>query len=93
MWANHDWRGVFPGNVGEDPELWWRGAVDESEFLRMTDAVIQRYFAHPAYWRVDGRAWFSVFLLEELVTGLGGPDRTRVLLANFKAPCSCSRLR
>ena len=85
MWANHDWRGVFPGNVGEDPELWFKGAVDEAEFLRMTDAVIQRYFAHPAYWRVDGKAWFTVFLLDELVTGLGGPDRTRALLDDFRA--------
>jgi len=84
MWANHDWVDVFPATVGKEPEFIWKGAIDHAEFVRMTDIVIERYFRHPQYWRVNDRAWFTVFRVNELVKGLGGLENTRGALADFR---------
>lgn len=84
MWANHDWVDAFPARVGEKPELLWHGAISDSEFVRMTDIVIQRYLTHPQYWRVDGRAWFTIFRVNELVSGVGGLLAARDALRDFR---------
>lgn len=84
MWANHDWRDAFPATVGRDLELIWPAAVDRTEFIRMTDLIIGRYLRHPAYWRIDGAAWFTIFQLGTLIDGLGGPLATRDALRDFR---------
>ena len=84
MWANHDWVDVFPASVGMPPELLWKAAVDVQEFRRMTDIIIERYLVHPQYWRVDDRAWFTIFRLDVLVDGLGGWEATRQELLDFR---------
>jgi hypothetical protein len=85
MWANHDWIDVFPARVGKEPELWWRASVDAKEFARMTDIIISRYILHPQYWRVNERAWFTIFRLDELVNSLGGIVATRAGLEDFRS--------
>lgn len=84
MWANHDWREAFPATIGKDLELIWPGAVNQTEFTRMTDLIIHRYLQHPAYWRIDGAAWFTIFELQTLSDGLGGPTATRDALQDFR---------
>jgi len=84
MWANHDWRKVFPASVGEDLEFIWPGAVDVGQFTKMTDVIIERYLKHPAYWRIDGAAWFTIFELHTLMDGLGGLEVTREALKDFR---------
>jgi hypothetical protein len=84
MWANHTWIDVFPARVGRVGDTWWQGEVDAGQFDRMIDVVIERYLRHPAYWRVQGRAWFTVFSLETFVAGLGGVTQARDALARFR---------
>ena len=84
MWANHTWIDVFPARVGTVGETWWKGGVDGSQFTAMTDVVISRYFSNPAYWRVDGAAWFTIFSLETFVEGIGGLDEAHDALAEFR---------
>jgi len=48
MWANHD--------VGE-----MKGAIQPETFEEMTDYIVERYFKHPAYWKVDGCPYFSIY--------------------------------
>ena len=84
MWANHDWVNAFPGHVGQPMELWWKGAIDENEFVRMTRVVIEKYLVHPNYWRPSGRAWFTIFRLNEFVNGVGGLVRAGALLSDFR---------
>jgi hypothetical protein len=84
MWANHDWKNVFPATTSGVPDQWWPGAVDAAEFERMTDAVIERYLLHPSHWRVGGRAWFSIFSLGTFIDGLGGLDEARAALEGFR---------
>lgn len=84
MWANHDWKDVFPARVDRAPELWWPGAVDPAQFDRMCAVIIRRYLAAPSYWRVDGAAWFSVFSYTTFVDGLGGVDAAADAVGRFR---------
>lgn len=84
MWANHDWDDVFPVRPGTPHRRIWPAAVDAAEFRRMTDLIIDRYLTHPAYWRVNGAAWFTIFMLHRLQDGLGGVDATATALEDFR---------
>jgi len=83
MWANHDWVNMHPHMPG-DPPLLYPGAVTEKTFDVLTDWVIEKYFAHPSYWKIDGCPYFSIYELYKLVQGLGGIDATRRALDRFR---------
>jgi hypothetical protein len=48
MWCNHD--------VGL-----MKGEVSPETFEEMTDYIIERYFRHPSYWKVNGCPYFSIY--------------------------------
>ena len=84
MWANHDWLDIHPWKRSTPPYTLLRGTVSRSAFDAATDHIIQCYFAHPSYWRVDGGLYFSIYELMRLVQGLGGIDATRAALVDFR---------
>jgi hypothetical protein len=73
MWANHD--------VSRDR----KGAVNRAVFDRMTDLLVTRYFKDPAYWRVYGRCYFSIYQPMTFISGLGGPEPARAALDALRA--------
>jgi hypothetical protein len=85
MWANHNWMDVFPARNDRRSELVFPASVNADEFHRMTDLIIERYLTHPAYWRVNGAAWFTIFMLQQLQDDLGGVAATAAALADFRA--------
>lgn len=85
MWANHDWINIFPAKAGVKPELLYPGAVSRETFVKATDHVIKAYFSQPNYWRIDGKPYFSVYELMTLIEGLGGVEKTREALDDFRA--------
>jgi hypothetical protein len=84
MWANHDWRDVFPASGGEPGALFAEGEVDQRQFNDMTQRMVERYFSSPHYWKPDGRNWFTIFQIDTLEAGLGGRDHAREALAGFR---------
>ena len=74
MWANHD--------VGTQP--FRKGAVTREVFDRMTDLLITRYFKDPAYWRIDGRCYFSIYQPMTFMEGMGGITEARAALDTFR---------
>ncbi len=48
MWCNHD--------VGT-----MKGAVSPKTFDEISDYVIENYFKHPSYWKIDGCPYFSIY--------------------------------
>jgi hypothetical protein len=95
MWANHDWANIHPWkrstNVHGDSTL-AAGAVDAANFTAATDYVIEYYFHHPSYLKINGRPFFSIYDIWTLNRGLGGVDgsaeairdlRRRAKLAGF----------
>ncbi len=85
MWANHDWTDIFPAKNGVKPPLLYPGPVTLETFVKATDHAIRNYFSQPNYWRIEGRPYFSIYELMTLVDGLGGIEKTRQALDDFRA--------
>jgi hypothetical protein len=84
MWANHDWYDIQPAKRHGEQKLLYPGAVTRAVFDHITDTVIERYFKHPSYWKIDGRPYFSIYEFAMFVRGLGGEEAARAALENFR---------
>jgi hypothetical protein len=84
MWANHDWISIFPRAHDATSRVMAAGATSRAQFGAAVEYMIERYFSHPSYWRIDGRPYFSIYELATLVHGLGGLDGARRALDWFR---------
>jgi hypothetical protein len=84
MWANHDWQDIHPAHLNVTPPLLYPGTVTPETFDKMTDYIINTYFKHPSYWKIDGCPYFSIYELHTLIKGLGGVPETAKQLARFR---------
>ncbi len=81
MWANHDVTNLWDKRLSDsDGNIIWQAAVDRDEFERIADRLIERYFSHPSYYRIDDKPVFMFYDLSRLVRGLGGIAETRAAL-------------
>ncbi len=56
------------------------GAVTRATWDAISERLVTRDFSHPAYWRVGGRPYFSIYDLERFRIGLGGIGPARAAL-------------
>ncbi|MCA9428731.1 MAG: glycoside hydrolase family 99-like domain-containing protein, partial [Candidatus Omnitrophica bacterium] len=49
-----------------------------------TDYVIEKYFKHSSYWKIDGCPYFSFYDLSALIENFGGVNETRNALDRFR---------
>jgi len=75
MWANHD--------VNTKP--FRKGAVHREVFDRVAEQLVSRYFKDPAYWRVNGCCYFSLYQPRTFIEGLGGVAEARAALDSLRA--------
>jgi len=85
MWANHDWVDIHPDKYGTQAPVIWPGKVTPETFDVMTDHIIETYFKHPSYWRLEGRPYFSFYDLSQMVANFGSCSATRAALGRFRA--------
>lgn len=71
MWANHD--------LGQA-----KGAVPRSTFDKVVAHVIKDYMTYPSYWKIDGKAYFSIYEISTFIQGLGGVEEARKALDHFR---------
>ena len=75
MWANHDATTLWDIRNSHDQQTpIWEGAVDRAEFERLGARLLERYFRHPCYYRIDGKPVLAVYSLDVFLRGLGGID-------------------
>ena len=86
MWANCDINFTWDKrNAGKpNDEIIWRGEVDRDEFEIVCRRVINKYFTHPSYYKIDGKPCFMFYDLAALVSGLGGVNETIDALEWFR---------
>ena len=84
MWANHDWMNIFPYKRSMDHTLLQSGKVSDQAFDAAIDYMIEKYFRHPSYWRVNGGLYVSFYELMSLIQSMGGIEQTRVALDRFR---------
>jgi hypothetical protein len=73
MWANHtyiDCHPFAPGISFYNAPVWRKGEVGRAAFDRHTQNAIESYFQQPNYWTIDGRPYFSIYVLDKLIVGL-----------------------
>ncbi|MBC7979675.1 MAG: glycoside hydrolase family 99-like domain-containing protein [Armatimonadetes bacterium] len=85
MWANHDWEEIHPYKRGTPRKNLFPGAVTPENFSKISDLVIERYFKHPSYWKIDGKPYFSIYELTKLLQSFGSVEATRSALDQFRA--------
>ena len=85
MWANHDWFDLHPSKRGTPQKLLYPGKVTPEHFDQICDYVIQHYFLHPSYWRIDGKPYFSFYDLNKLLDDFNSVEATRAALDKFRA--------
>lgn len=84
MWANHDWLNIFPMRYTNRPEVLATGRIARAGFERLTDYVIDHYFAQPNYLQVDGAPYFSIYELGTFIKGMGGIAAAREALDRLR---------
>ena len=84
MWANHDWINIFPYKRGMNHTTLQSGKVSANAFDAAADYMIEKYFKHPSYWRVNGGLYVSFYEVMSLIQGLGGRQATREALDRFR---------
>lgn len=85
MWANHDWINIHPWKRATETTTLAAGAADRAQFEVATDYIIERYFNHPRYLRLDGRPYLSIYDLATLLDGLGGIDGAAAAIKDLRA--------
>ncbi len=84
MWANHDWVDIHPASRNTPPAVLQPGAVSPRAFFEAADHMIGTYFRHPSYWRPDGRAYLSFYMIAGLVAGFGSVEEARRALDELR---------
>jgi Glycosyltransferase WbsX len=83
MWANHDWKNVYPARSPEQAAIMLPMVHTLPDFDRVTEYCCEHYFSQSNYLRLDNAPLFSIFdagkIIEQLqLDGLRhGLDRMR----------------
>ena len=85
MWANHNVTHLWDKRIAHiDGNIIWDAAVDRKEFERIGKRLIEKYFTHSNYYRIDNKPVFMIFQLPDLIRGLGGIQETAEALTWLK---------
>ena len=86
MWANHDANHYWSIDHSDDygDTVIWQGAVDRVDFERVVHRVIDRFFSEPNYYCIDGAPVFMIYDVANLISGLGGIEKTKDALRYFR---------
>ena len=88
MWANHDWYDIHPAKLREcqtnTSPLLYPGMISRATFETAALEVIERYFSHPSYWKINGAPYFSIYDLSAIIRSLDGFDGMRDAMAWFR---------
>lgn len=75
MWANHNLTHLLDIRNSQDCETCiWQADVDRKEFEKIARRLIDQYFRHPCYYKIDGKPVFSIYDFGNLKKGLGSME-------------------
>lgn len=76
MWANHDWMELYPYTAGDKHDVLYDGKVTSAMFDRIGDELVAQYFTKPNYWLIDGKAYFSIYDIQNFINSFGSLEAT-----------------
>lgn len=83
MWANHSADYLWDVRNSHIDSVIWDGAIDRKEFEIVAKRLVEKYFTHPLYYKIDEKPVLSIFDMDNLIRGLGGIDETKEALDWF----------
>lgn len=92
MWANHDWVDIHPYTKGAEQKLLYPGIVSPERFEEISDFVVEKYFTKPNYWKIDGKAYFSVYDVQKFVEGFGSMAATKAAMDRMREKAKAAGL-
>ena len=86
MWANHDWVDIHPAQRSwrQGINTLYSGKISEKAFIAATDYMIKNYFNRPNYWKIQGKLYFSIYMIAGLTDSFGGIKETKRILNDFR---------
>ncbi len=84
MWANHDWVDIHPYVKGEEQRLLYPGKVSPERYEEISNLLVAQYFTKSNYWKIDGKAYFSVYDVQKFVEGFGSMEATKVAMDKMR---------
>jgi hypothetical protein len=67
MWANHDWKDVYPAPSPDRAATILPQEHSIEDFDQVTSYCIDHYFGQSNYWRIDGALVFGIFDLPQVL--------------------------
>jgi hypothetical protein len=74
MWDNRDYLNVHPASAAGTPQVLASGKISPDAFEKMSRLIVDKYFSHPGYLRVDGCPYFGIYDLVSFVESFGNPQ-------------------
>jgi hypothetical protein len=93
MWANHDWVDIHPYTRGTPQKLLYPGKVSPKRFDEICDFVISAYFTRTNYWKIDGKAYFSVYDVQKFVEGFGSIEAAKAAMDRMRQKAIAAGLK
>ncbi len=88
-WANHDWIDIHPVGyyncVNQDHRILYPGTITTKNFQNLVEYVIETYFKHPSYFKIDGAPYFSMYDLPSFIRSFKDIGGAAEALAYFRA--------
>lgn len=84
MWANHDWYDIQGYNPVDPVRLVHPGAIKPETWDEICHLIVQRYFKHPSYWKINGKPYFSIYEISKMLTSFGSYEATRAALDKLR---------
>jgi hypothetical protein len=84
MWANHELKGEH---------IHGKGAIDRPTFDKLVAHAVKNFMTHPAYWRLDGKPYFSIYEIDNFINGFGGVEGARAALDHFRKSAKAAGLK
>lgn len=93
MWANHDWLDIHPYTRGAKQKLLYPGIVTPQRFEEIGDLLIKDYFTKPNYWKIDGKAYFSIYDIQRFMESFGSIEATKAAMKRLDEKAKAAGLK
>lgn len=79
MWANHDVTYGWDRRIANKDydTIVWQGSANQQQFRTIGQRLVDKYFALDCYYKIDGKAVFSIYDVNNFVRGLGGFEQAK----------------
>jgi hypothetical protein len=93
MWANHDWVDIHPYTSGTNQKLLYPGVVSPKRFEEIGDLLIKNYFTQPNYWKINGKAYFSIYDIQKFMENFGSIEATKAAINRLDEKAKAAGLK